>query len=185
MSYNLTDPIKEKLKKIKLLILDVDGVFTDGAFYINGSGKEYKKFSARDGLGIGLLKAVDFPIAIISGKHSDATSYRMNELHITEDVYQGKLNKCDSYEEIREKYGLDDSEIAYVGDDLIDIPLLERVGAGFCVPDAPSEVMSYCCYTATNSGGEGAVREVIDLILKAQDKYHQAVEKLLDYKVEE
>ena len=185
MTYKLKNTLKENLKRIKLLILDVDGVFTDGAFYVNGSGKEYKKFSAQDGLGIGLLKAVDFPIAIISGKHSEATSYRMEELNITENVYQGKLNKIESYRIIKKKYKLQDNEIAYIGDDLIDIPILDKVGAPFTVPSAPQDVKNYCCYTTRKSGGEGAVREVIDLILKAQQKYKIAIEKLLDYKTGE
>jgi 3-deoxy-D-manno-octulosonate 8-phosphate phosphatase (KDO 8-P phosphatase) len=151
---------QKKLKSIKLLIMDVDGVFTDGAFYMNGSGSEYKKFSAKDGLGIGLLKAINLPMAIISGKHSDATTYRMNELGINEDVYQGKLKKIDSYNLIKDKYKVNNDEVVFIGDDLIDIP-------------------------TETAGGEGAVREVIDLILQAQNKYTEAMEKLLDYKTEE
>ena len=109
----------------------------------------------------------------------------MEELNITENVYQGKLNKIESYRIIKKKYKLQDNEIAYIGDDLIDIPILDKVGAPFTVPSAPQDVKNYCCYTTRKSGGEGAVREVIDLILKAQQKYKIAIEKLLDYKTGE
>ncbi|MCF7886273.1 MAG: HAD hydrolase family protein [Candidatus Marinimicrobia bacterium] len=177
--------MEDRIKKIKLLILDVDGVFTNGAFYINGSGKEYKKFCARDGLGIGLMKAVKFPLAIISGKHSEATSYRMHELGITEDVFQGKHNKIESYNIIKAKYELGDDEIAYIGDDLIDLPILQKVGAAFTVPHASQDVQVYCDYITKNSGGQGAVREIIDLILKGQGKFKKAKENLLDYKTGE
>ena len=185
MATDNLEEIKAKIKVVKLLILDVDGVFTNGAFYMNGSGKEYKKFCAKDGLGVGLLKAADFPIAIISGKHSEATSYRMKDLGVTEDVYQGQLNKIESYNVIKNKYKLDDSEIAYAGDDLIDLPILKRVGAPMCVPDATDEVKEASLYVTKNSGGNGAVREIIDLILKTQNKYLTAAEKLVGYKKEQ
>lgn len=176
---------QKKLKSIKLLIMDVDGVFTDGAFYMNGSGSEYKKFSAKDGLGIGLLKAINLPMAIISGKHSDATTYRMNELGINEDVYQGKLKKIDSYNLIKDKYKVNNDEVVFIGDDLIDIPIMEKVGVPVTVPGATDFVKSKSIYVTETAGGEGAVREVIDLILQAQNKYTEAMEKLLDYKTEE
>ena len=185
MTSNTECDLGTKLKRIKLLISDVDGVFTDGSFYINGSGKEYKKFSAKDGLGIGLLQSVDFPVAIISGKHSEATTYRMNELGIKEDVFQGQLDKIEAFNVIKDKYDLQNDEIAYIGDDLIDIPILEQVGAPFCVPDACEEVKNYCCYITKKKGGNGAVREIIDLILKTQQKYSEALQKLKNKKTEE
>ena len=179
MSQDSQDILERKVQNIKLFISDVDGVFTDGSFYVNGEGQEYKKFSARDGLGIGLLKAAEIPIAIISGKHSEATTYRMEELGITEDVYQGRIQKIGIYQRIKEKYEFEDKEIAYIGDDLVDIPILKKVGCSFTVPDACEEVKSYCSYTTNKSGGDGALREVIELILKTQNEYIDAVDKIL------
>jgi len=173
---DINGKLENKLKKIKLLIADVDGVFTDGALYIGPNGQEFKKFHAFDGLGIALLKAVRLPLAIISGRSSEATIYRMKELGLDENLYQGNLAKKEPYILIKKKFGLHDEEIAYIGDDLADIPLLKQVGVPVSVANASEEVKEKSLYVTSKAGGEGAVRELIELILKAQGKYDKALE---------
>ncbi|RKY54783.1 MAG: 3-deoxy-D-manno-octulosonate 8-phosphate phosphatase, partial [Candidatus Neomarinimicrobiota bacterium] len=154
----------------------VDGVFTDGALYIGTNGQEFKKFHVLDGLGIALLKAVGLPLAIISGRSSEATIYRMKELGLDENLYQGNLAKKEPYILIKKKFGLQDEEIAYIGDDLADIPLLKQVGVPVSVANASEEVKEKSFYVTSKAGGEGAIREFIELVLKAQGKFKKALE---------
>jgi len=172
------DELTTRLQKIKLLIADVDGVFTDGSLYIGDNGDEFKQFHVLDGAGIALLKAVNFPLAIISGRNSGVTTHRMRELGLEKHLYQGNLAKIEPYREIRESFHLDDSEIVYIGDDIVDIPLIRRVGVGIAVANALPEVQKTATYVTRTKGGQGAVREVIELILKAQNKFDIAVEKI-------
>lgn len=173
---NVNSELENKLKKIKLLIADVDGVFTDGALYIGENGQEFKKFHVLDGLGIALLKAVGFPLAIISGRNSEVTTYRMKELGLEENLYQGNLAKIEPYILIKKKFRLQDEEIAYIGDDLADIPLLKQVGVPVSVANALEEVKEKSLYVTCKAGGEGALREFIELVLKAQGKFKEALE---------
>ena len=151
------------MKKIKLLISDVDGVLTDGTFYKGTDGMEFKRFTVLDGVGIAM--AADLKIALISGRYSSATEHRAKELKI-EDVYNGSLNKLPAYEALKEKYNLDDSEIAYIGDDLIDIPVMEKVGIPIAVANASPEVKAITKYTTKISGGYGAFREAVAWIIE-------------------
>jgi 3-deoxy-D-manno-octulosonate 8-phosphate phosphatase (KDO 8-P phosphatase) len=153
------------MKKIRLLISDVDGVWTDGTFYKGTDGMEFKRFTVLDGVGIAMARAANLRIALISGRYSPATEHRAKELNI-EDVYNGNLNKLHSYKELKAKYDLDDSEIAYVGDDLIDIPVMEKVGVPIAVANASSEVKAIAVYTTKVSGGNGAFREAVAWIVK-------------------
>ncbi|HCK98648.1 MAG TPA: hypothetical protein DHW42_00885 [Candidatus Marinimicrobia bacterium] len=173
-----SDKLNRQLRKIKLIISDVDGVFTDGSLFIGSDGTEFKQFHVLDGAGFALLKAVDFPMAIISGRNSEVTTYRMRELGLDEHLYQGNLAKIEPYLTIKEKFKLTDEEIVYIGDDLVDIPLLRRVGVGIAVANALPEVKQYAAYVTKASGGHGAIREAIELILKAQDKFNLAVERV-------
>lgn len=172
----MTEELLNRLKKIKLLVADVDGVFTDGSIYIGDNGIEFKQFHVLDGAGVALLRAVKFPMAIISGRDSNVTNYRMRELGLEENLFQGNLAKIEPYTEIKKKFGLCDEEIAYIGDDLIDIPLLKRVGMPISVPNALQEVKDNALYVTQKSGGHGALREAIELILSAQDKLVKAIE---------
>lgn len=167
--------LSQKIKNLKLLIADVDGVFTDGSLYIGEAGQEMKRFHVLDGAGVALMKAVNFPMAVISGRNSGVTAARMRELGLGDQLYQGNLAKIEPYNEIKRKSGFTDEEIAYIGDDLVDIPLLRRVGVPFSVANALPEVRASAVYVTVRAGGNGAVREIIELILKTQSKFEAAL----------
>lgn len=167
----------EQLKKIKLLILDVDGVLTDGKLLFDHQGYEFKAFHARDGHGIKMLQQTGIEIAIISGRYSPIVSLRMDELDVTL-VYQGQKNKRAALEDIMGKLSLSPEQIAYVGDDVIDLPVMMRVGFAVAVADANSAVKACADWCTNLNGGFGAVREVCDLIMQAQDNYESL---LADY----
>ena len=152
-----------------MIISDIDGVWTDGSFYKGTDGKEFKKFNVNDGVGVAMAKAAGYKIALISGRYSPATEYRAKELNI-EDVYNGGLNKIIAYEELKIKYNLIDSEIAYVGDDLIDIPVMEKVGAPIAVANAITSVKKISIYITKTSGGYGAFRESVSWIIDQQGR---------------
>lgn len=163
------DQIEKLAKKIKLLILDVDGVLTDNCLLIDDNGVEYKKFNVSDGLGIRLLQESGVKVALISGRPSPATHYRALQLKI-EHVYLGQSHKLEAYADLKRKLDVEDQEIAYLGDDLLDVPVLKIVGFPVCVQNA-YPVVKRCAKLVTKAqGGEGAVREVVDLILKAKKK---------------
>lgn len=164
------------IKNIKLVIIDVDGVLTDGAIYIDAQGGESKAFNVLDGAGISYLHRSGVKTAIISGRNAAAVVHRAKELGI-EDVYQGAKNKIDAYKQLLEKYTLSDKEICYIGDDLIDLPILYRVGFPVAVANASPLVKKHSAYVTRARGGCGAVREVAEKILKFQDKWHLIMER--------
>lgn len=167
------------VKDIKIVIIDVDGVLTDGTIYIDANGAETKGFNILDGTGISYLHRVGIKTAIISGRTSKAVIHRAKELDII-DVYQGVINKLEAYKEIREKYGFRDEEICYIGDDLIDLPILYRVGFPVTVANASPLVKREVAYVTKARGGFGAVREVAEMIIKYQDKWHLIMKRYLD-----
>lgn len=154
-----------KLAAIRLLLLDVDGVLTDGRITYDNQGNELKSFDVKDGHGLKLLQRAGIEVGIITGRRSDLVARRAAELGI-DILYQGALRKLDPYLEILEKTALQDAQIAYMGDDLIDLPLLRRVGFSATVSDAHPEVLPLVDYVSKRPGGRGAVREVCDLLLK-------------------
>lgn len=156
--------MKNKLKKIKMIILDVDGVLTDAGLMIGHDGFEYMKFNVKDGAGIILARKLGYKFALITGRNTAIINRRAEILGI-EDIYQNKLYKMDSYEDLLKKYKLKDEEVCYVGDDILDLPILMRAGFSAVPVDAVPDVKKYVDYVAKRKGGEGAVREVIDLIL--------------------
>ncbi|MCK4859385.1 MAG: HAD hydrolase family protein [Candidatus Omnitrophica bacterium] len=166
----------DKFKKIKLLLLDVDGILTDGRI-IFSSKDELKFFDVQDGLGVILLRRVGINCAIITAKESEAVSKRAKEMEI-EDVFQNSRNKLKIYNKILEKYKFSSEEIAFMGDEIIDLAVLERVGLSIGVPNAIDEVKAKVDYITKKWGGRGAVREVCDLILKTQGKWEKAVNGL-------
>ncbi|WP_315452263.1 HAD hydrolase family protein [uncultured Selenomonas sp.] len=164
-----------RAKKIKCVILDVDGVLTDGGICVAPDGSElYKPFFARDGLVITLAHKVGIVSAIITGRASSIVENRARELHI-DLVYQGKLDKRAAYADIKAKTGLTDEEIAYIGDDLIDLPILRMVGLPCAVGDAVPEVKEAAQIIADAHGGRGAVREIYEIILKTQGLWDEVL----------
>lgn len=158
-------------QNIKLLIMDIDGVLTDGSLFFDNNGEEYKAFSARDGLGMKMLYEGDLQAALITGRTSTLVEHRAKNMGIPQDlVYQGYHNKRPAFEDIVKKTGIAPQHIAYIGDDLIDIPVMQRVGLGIAVGDAHEFVRKHADYVTTKNGGRGAAREVIELILDAQGK---------------
>ena len=170
-------------KKIKMLISDVDGVWTDGSFYKGPDSFELKKFSVFDGVGMAMARTADLRIALISGRYSPATESRAKELKI-KDVYNGTLNKIPAYEELKKIYELDDSSIAYLGDDWIDIPVMNRVAVPIAVANASLEVKNIAIHITKTSGGNGAFREAVEWIIDQQGRKEEIIElmqkRLLD-----
>ena len=167
------------MKNIKLLISDVDGVWTDGTFYKGTDNMEFKRFTVLDGVGMAMARAANLKIALISGRYSPATEFRAMELKI-EDVYNGSLNKIPAYEELKEKYNLDDSEIAYIGDDLIDIPIMEKVAVPIAVENAIQAVKDIAIYTTKVSGGKGAFREAVAWIIEEKGESEIVLQRMKD-----
>ena len=168
--------MNDKLKHIKLLLLDVDGVMTDGGIIYDGSGLETKCFNVRDGHGIKMLQRHGIEVGIITGRTSIVVDIRAKELGINL-VYQGALKKLESYNDVKEKTGLEDSQIAYMGDDVIDVPVLRRVGFAAVPHDGLPEVRAVAHYVSACSGGRGAVREVCDMILKGRGVWDEIAER--------
>jgi len=168
----------EKAKNLKLLILDVDGVLTDGKLFFDNEGNEYKAFHARDGHGIKLLRQTGVEVAVISGRKSNSVALRMKNLGI-ELVYQGHENKIAAFNEIIEKMGILPEQAAHVGDDLLDLPVMIRVGLAIAVNDANFAVKQRADWCTTMPGGYGAVREVCDLIMQAQGRFDEVVDMYL------
>lgn len=172
--------LKEKLSKIKLFICDIDGVLTDGAFIKSTSGEELRSFNALDGVGFVMLRLLqlDIKTAWITGRESATTTLRAEELQI-DDIYNGVIRKIDAYNDLKSKYSVSDDEVCFVGDDIIDIPLLEKVGFAVTVPNAPKYIGNYAHYTTSLAGGKGAVREVIDMLIESRGNYTAHLDKLL------
>jgi 3-deoxy-D-manno-octulosonate 8-phosphate phosphatase (KDO 8-P phosphatase) len=167
-----------RIRKIKMLLLDVDGVMTDGSIFLGPDAIELKRFHVQDGLGISLAKAAGLLVGIITRRDSEAVRRRAKELGVDE-VQQGLFYKEEGYEAILKKYGLRDEEMAYMGDDLLDIPILKRVGLSICVANGAEEVRRVSRYITKRKGGEGAVREVVEMILKGMGKKKQAISSVL------
>ena len=164
------------LSKIQLLILDVDGVLTDGGIIIHSDGTESKRFSVLDGHRIKLWQRATGLTAIISGRETAATTIRAEQLGITH-VLQGCLEKLPAFEQLLGKVGLTPEQTAYVGDDLMDIPLVRRVGFGAAVANAAEELKKHADFITQRKGGEGAVAEVIEHLLKKKMKWDELMER--------
>lgn len=160
--------------------MDIDGVLTDGKIHLvsmpDGTAQEMKSFHAHDGAGLKLAVAAGLRTGIITGRVSDATTRRAGEVGM-EFVYQNRPEKLPAYEEILQRAGVRDAEVAYIGDDLPDLPVLSRVGLAIAVVNAVREVKRVAHYVTKRAGGDSAVREAIEFVLKAQGKWHQAVKK--------
>lgn len=170
--------VRKRAAKIRLLLMDVDGVLTDGRIYLqslpDGTASEIKVFGAHDGAGLKLARVAGLRTGVITGRDSPAMTRRAQEVGM-EFVYQNRPEKLSAFEEILRKTGLKEQEVAYIADDLPDLPILARVGLAVAVANAVPEVKKAAHSVTARSGGEGAVREVVELVLKAQGKWAQAV----------
>lgn len=160
--------IRERAARVRLLIFDVDGVLTDGSLYLGDDGQEYKAFNARDGHGMVMLQETGVQLAVISGRSSPVVRIRMEALGVAH-VYQGQRDKVVAYEDLKQALNLPDEAIAYVGDDVIDLPVMRRVGLAIAVGDAHPLVRRHAHWCTNAQGGRGAAREVCELVMDAQD----------------
>lgn len=167
--------ILKKASQIKLVIFDVDGVLTDGSLYLGDDGQEYKSFNSKDGHGMVMLQHSGTPIAIITGRTSEVVRIRMQSLGI-EHVYQGRKDKVPAFFDLLEKTGLDASEIAYVGDDVIDLPVMTRVGLAIAVRDAHPLVQRHAHWVTPRDGGRGAARDVCEMIMEGKGQLDDALD---------
>ena len=171
--------ILDRAANIKLLVFDVDGVLTDGCLYVTNAGEEIKTFNSKDGHGMKMLQQSGVPIGIITGRTSNIVSHRMKELGI-EHVYQGKKDKLPAFIELLEKTGLQPEQVAYAGDDVVDLPVMSKVGLSITVADGHDFVKQHAHWTTVNRGGQGAAREICELIMRAQNKLDSAFASYLE-----
>jgi 3-deoxy-D-manno-octulosonate 8-phosphate phosphatase (KDO 8-P phosphatase) len=161
------------------VIFDVDGVLTDGSLFLGDDGQEYKAFNSRDGHGMTMLQQTGVQIAIITGRSSEVVRIRMASLGIQR-VYQGKKEKLPAYEELKRITGFSDEQIAYVGDDVVDLPVMTRVGLAIAVQDAHALSKQHAHWVTPSGGGRGAAREVCELIMESQQTLQSALQNYLD-----
>ena len=170
----ISKTLKSKIFKIKALVLDVDGVLTEGKLTFDGQGRELKGFNVQDGFGIVILKRAGIKTAIITAGNSKVVKVRADYLHIDK-LYSGAYPKILSYEKMLKSFRIKDENVCFVGDDLTDYQILKRVGFPVAVCNAVSEIKKVASFVTKKEGGDGAVREVIELILKTQGKWQQAI----------
>lgn len=167
----------DRAKDVKLVILDVDGVMTDGRIVIDDNGIEQRNFDIKDGLGVVALQMSGVEVAIITSKKSGSVRHRAEELKIKR-FHEGIRKKTEPYEQMLAEIGISDAQVAYVGDDLVDLSMMKRVGLAVAVADAVDEVREAAAYVTRAPGGRGAVREAAEMILKAQGKWDAILAKI-------
>jgi len=167
--------LQEKAKKIKLLVLDADGIMTDGKIYYGNYGDELKAFDVKDGLGIVFLKKAGIEIAIITAKKSKVVRLRAKDLGVRH-VYENS-SKLATFNKLLKRLGLLKDEVCFMGDDIIDIPVLKNTGLSITVPQAANEIKAAAMHITKANAGSGAVREICELILKSQNKWEEVTKK--------
>lgn len=171
---NISSDISERAKSIRLALFDVDGVLTDGNIYIDSNGAELKVFNTHDGHGIRMLQHNGIEVGVITGRRSKALEYRMQDLEIKH-VYQGCKDKFAIFQELLSKLNLDEQQTAFVGDDIVDLQIMSRCGLAVAVANAHAFVKQHAHWETSARGGQGAVREVCELLLDAQDLLEKAL----------
>lgn len=166
--------LTERIKKIKLLILDVDGVLTDGRIIYDSQGRDSKFFNVHDGLGVYLLRRAGIKTILITAKGSKTIRHRARDMRV-EEFYQDIFPKTEVLEKILKKHKVNKDEICFIGDDLVDLCIMKEVGLPVAVENAALEVKDTACYITRKSGGRGAVREVAELILRTQNRWEEAI----------
>ena len=175
----LSDEIRERIARVRLLILDVDGVLTDGGLYYGPEGTMSKRFNVQDGIGISLAKYSGIRLAVITGQDQPAVAARLRDLGI-DDYFPGFISKCKSYETVRRQCGLKPEEVAFLGDDWIDLPVMGLVGVPLSVCNAQPEVKDLALYVTEAHGGHGAVREAVRLVLYCKGQLDQAFQAWME-----
>ena len=170
--------ILEKAARVRLVIFDVDGVLTDGSLYLGDDGQEYKAFHSRDGHGMTMLQESGVAIGIITGRSSQVVRLRMESLGVRH-VHQGQRDKRAAYEQLKTDLGLGDDEVAFVGDDVVDLPVMRRVGLAIAVQDAHPAVKQHAHWQTPSRGGRGAARDVCELLMEAQGTLGPALARYL------
>ncbi len=176
-SQKITPLLEEKLKKVRMLLLDVDGVLTDGGIYLGRDAREFKRFDVQDGLGIRMIRLGEIKVGIITGRQSESVSIRARELGV-DACHQGVTDKLAAYRQIRDASDCTDEAVCYVGDDLSDLAVMEKAGVSIAVKNARWDVKQRADYITESTGGYGAVREVTDLILKVQERWETVMASL-------
>jgi len=157
----------DRARAVRMIVFDIDGVLTDGSLFYGDDGQEYKAFNSRDGHGIKMLRASGVEAGIITGRTSQVVLHRARNLGISR-IFQGAHDKLTAFEALLHDLGLEAEQIAYMGDDIVDLPVLRRCGLAITVPDAPPEVKARCHMVTQAGAGRGAAREVCELIMRAQ-----------------
>jgi len=169
----------QRIQPIRLIAFDVDGILTDGGLYLSDSGEEFKRFNSLDGHGLKMLKASGVELAIITGRTSRCVEIRAKNLGISH-LYQGVEKKWEAMQDLLGKINLTPEKAAFMGDDVVDLPAMRRVGLAFTVPQAPPAVHEHAHYATKREGGHGAVREVCELIMSAQDTLNTQLATFLE-----
>lgn len=171
--------VRERAGRIRVVLLDVDGVLTDGCIHMGSRGDDARGFHSRDGLGIRLGQQAGLIFGIVSGRSSEVVTGRASELDITE-IHQGVRDKIACLDGILARLEVDDDAVCYIGDDLVDVPVMRRVGLAAAPSDAGPEAREAADYVAASAGGRGAVREVVDVLLRASGKWKEVTERYLE-----
>lgn len=174
----MNQDVTERAKRIKLIVFDVDGVMTDGSLYLCDDGQEYKAFNTQDGLGMKLLKDSGVDMAIITGRTSNVVVKRAESTGVAH-FFQGVDDKLAAFRQLADNLGLDYAQCAFMGDDVVDLPPMRRCGLAITVPAAPPLVKEHAHFVTTREGGRGAVREVTELIMRAQGSYDAQMAQFL------
>lgn len=170
--------ILPKIRKIKCLICDVDGVMTDGLNYLDNHGNELKSFNVQDGVGLKLLMAANIDVAVITGSYNAIIDHRMAQLGIRH-YFKGQIDKKQAYDTLKNTLQIADEACAYIGDDVVDLPIMQQVGFCIAVANAVSQIKTYADWTTQAAGGQGGLREACDIILATQNKTDEAIQRYL------
>lgn len=176
--YTISEDVRERAGRIKMVVFDVDGVLTDGSLFYGDDGLEYKAFNSRDGHGMKMLMASGVGIAIITGRSSATVMHRMANLGIT-DVFQGQQDKRPAFEKLLKKHGLRREQTAYVGDDVVDLPVMRHSGLAVATVDSHPLVKQYAHWSTVSAGGRGAVRDVCEMIMISQGTLQAQFDKYI------
>ena len=176
----VSETVLQRARQIRLVIFDIDGVLTDGSLFYDNQGQEYKAFNSKDGHGIRMLLESEIQIALITGRNSDLVLHRARNLQIPqENIWLGYRDKRPAFADLLTKTNLNPQQIAYVGDDVVDLPVMHQVGLAIAVNDAHEYVKQHAHWVTTALGGRGAAREVCELLLHAQNKLQAKLESYL------